>query len=230
MLELRGMESFKFLQPILGTDKKNPVFSVFEHRESKRYHVYYGLELFEVVPCDHEDTRFKLMVAHLHNVGVKLTLLQKGFGVDPRTIKKWSAALKSGDGQKLSEALAGRGARRKLTRAVEHYVRVRFASIYREDRYTYSSKIREELKELLGVELSAETLRPLLGELRGQLHPIDAQAAPERTEENPKPSSLDNPSAIAEAPGPVPEPVSKEQDSRQPERAQPAPEEGYKEA
>ena len=52
------MESFPHLQSILGTNKKNPVFSVSQHTESKQYHVYYGMELFEVVPSDREDTRF----------------------------------------------------------------------------------------------------------------------------------------------------------------------------
>ena len=113
------MDESDYLQPILGTDRKNPVFSVYRHSQSRQYHVYYGLELFEVVPSDHEDTRFKLMVAHLRNVGAKLGVLQKAFGVDPRTIKKWSAALKSGDAQKLIQALAGRSAGRKLTPAVE---------------------------------------------------------------------------------------------------------------
>ena len=162
------MDEFGYLQPILGTDRKNPVFSVYQHSQSKRYHVYYGLELFEVVPCDHEGTRFKLMVAHLRNVGAKFRTLQKAFGVDPRTIKKWSDALKSGDAEKLIQALAGRNAGRKLTPAVEQYVRLRFESIYAEDRYRYSRKIRDELKEFLQVGLSAETLRPLLGELKAQ--------------------------------------------------------------
>ena len=79
---------------------------------------YYGLELFAVAPSDREDTRFKLMVAHLSKVGVRLTALHEAFGVDPRTIKKWAAALKTGDAQKLIQALAGRGASRKLTPAV----------------------------------------------------------------------------------------------------------------
>lgn len=61
-----------YLQPILGTDKKNPVFSVYKHSETSQLHVYYGLELFEVVPDDHDDTRFKLMIAHLYNANVKI--------------------------------------------------------------------------------------------------------------------------------------------------------------
>ena len=171
------IESLSYLQPILGTDKRNPVFSVSKHSQTGQFHVYYGLELFEVVPSDREDTRFKLMVAHLFNLGIKLTALHEAFGVDPRTIKKWGNALKSGDAQKLIKALAGRGGDRKLTSAVIHFVRRRFPAIYREDRYTYSSLIREELKELLQVTLSGEALRPLLGELKAQFEIEEAHAS-----------------------------------------------------
>ena len=79
------MAEFDYLQRILGTDKKNQIFSVFEHSLTKDYHVYYGAELFEIVPSDREDSRFKLMVAHLANVGIPLAKLQATFKLDPRT-------------------------------------------------------------------------------------------------------------------------------------------------
>ncbi len=107
------MDNFDYLQSILGTSKRNPVFSVHRHRVTGDYHVYYGLELFEAVPCDHENPQFKLMLAHLHNIGVPLMKLQEVFGVDPQTILNWSRALKSGSADKLSQALAGRSAQRK---------------------------------------------------------------------------------------------------------------------
>ncbi len=46
-------------QLILGTDKRNPLLSVYEREkgQGQELHVYYGLELLEVVPqtlwCDH---------------------------------------------------------------------------------------------------------------------------------------------------------------------------------
>ena len=182
----------RYLQPILGTDKKNPVFSVWQNPETDQYHVYYGMELFEVVPSDHEDMRFKLMIAHLYNAGVKIGALHEAFKVDPKTMKKWGNALKSGDAQKLTDALAGPNARRKLTRAVREYIRIRFASIYREDRYRYSSKIRAELKRVLDVEISAETLRPYLGELKRQFH--DDESSPgEESPRDPKQSHAEPP-------------------------------------
>jgi len=99
------MANFDYLQPILGNSKRNPVFSVHRHRMTGDYHVYYGLELFEAVPCDHENPQFKLMLAHLHSIGVTLMKLQEVFGTDPRTILNWSRALKSGSAEKLSQAL-----------------------------------------------------------------------------------------------------------------------------
>ena len=91
-----------YLQPILGTSPKNMVFRVHQNRQTQQYHVYYGLELFDVVPNDKEDTGFKLMVAHMHIIGFTLTALQSAFAVDPRTLKKWSIALKSAKAAKGS--------------------------------------------------------------------------------------------------------------------------------
>ena len=157
-----------YLQPILGTSAKNRVFTVHQNRQTQQYHVYYGLELFDVVPNDKEDTRFKLMVAHMHIIGFTLTALQSAFAVDPRTIKKWSTALKSGSAQKLQKALIGLGSNRKLTEPIQQFVRMRFEEIYPQDRYRYSSKIREEIKQVFNEEISSETLRGLFKELKEQ--------------------------------------------------------------
>jgi hypothetical protein len=184
MLTAPAMGEFDYLQRILGTDKKNRIFSVFAHSLTKDYHVYYGAELFEIVPSDREDTRFKLMVAHLANIGIALAKLQATFKLDPRTIKKWSRALRSGDVEVLARAFAGRNASRKLSRFVEEYVRIRFPSIYSEDRYTYSSKIRRELKTALRVELSAETLRPLFNKLKAEFEQCEGEAGVCADEEN----------------------------------------------
>jgi hypothetical protein len=157
-----------YLQPILGTSAKNMVFTVHQNRQTQQYHVYYGLELFDVVPADKEDIRFKLMVAHMHIIGFTLTALQSAFAVDARTIKKWSTALKSGSAQKLQKALIGLGSNRKLTEPIQQFVRMRFEEIYPQDRYRYSSKIRQEIKQVFGEEISSETLRGLFKELKEQ--------------------------------------------------------------
>ena len=162
--------SFDHLQQILGTNKKNRTFSVHKHSVTGNLHVYYGLELFEVVPDDREDTRFKIMVAHLRNAGAKLTELQQAFDVDPRVVNVWSDALKSGDAERLAKALAGQKGGRKLTPQIAHYIRVRFPVVYSDDRYTYSSKIRCEVEAIFDTNLCGETLRPLFKELKEEFH------------------------------------------------------------
>jgi hypothetical protein len=82
------------LQPVLGTDKRNPVFSV--HRQagaSPSLHVYYGAELMEVVPEDRQHPAFKLLIGRLYNAGVKGLALQRTFGVDRKTMQRWGQAL-----------------------------------------------------------------------------------------------------------------------------------------
>jgi len=160
------MESCAPLQQILGTDKKNPVFTVYRDEKRKRLHVYYGGELLEKVPEDKEHPEFRLLVGRLYNAGVKVDALKEAFGVDPKTMKCWGEVLKSGDPARLARMLAGRSARRKFTSEIQGYVRVRFPSIYGETRYEYSKRILSEIQEVFGTELSAETIRPLLGELK----------------------------------------------------------------
>ncbi len=162
------MEQQVYLQKILGTDKRNPVFTVYQDSKGEELHVYYGLQLFEVVRADKEDPAFKLLVGRLYNAGVKVKSLKSAFGVDRKTMKRWGAALRSGDPDVLVEALRGRGGHRKLTPEIESYVRMRFPSIYRETRYEYSKRVREEIAEVFRKSLSPETLRPLLHELKQQ--------------------------------------------------------------
>ncbi len=53
------------LQPLLGTDKRSPVFTVYraEPAGPASLHVYYGAELLEVVPEDRRSPAFKLFLA-----------------------------------------------------------------------------------------------------------------------------------------------------------------------
>jgi len=45
-----------YLQQILGTSGKNKIFSVHQNSDTLHYHVYYGLELFDIIPDNKEDT------------------------------------------------------------------------------------------------------------------------------------------------------------------------------
>ncbi len=91
------MDGFPELQEIIGTDKRNPCLSVCRDAKNRELHVYYGAELLEVVPGDRNDMRFKLMIAHLYNAGVKVIALVEAFEVDPKTMRHWGRALRSGD-------------------------------------------------------------------------------------------------------------------------------------
>ena len=51
-------------QLILGTDKRNPLFTVYyqEGEDQEQLHVYYGLELLEVVSADRNEPSFKMLL------------------------------------------------------------------------------------------------------------------------------------------------------------------------
>jgi len=153
------------LQQILGTDKRNPSFTVFRN-EAGALLLFYGGELLETLPDDHEHVQYKLMVATLYNANVNARSLQETFEVDPKTMRCWGRALERGDPIELVRVLAGRQTSRKLTTEIQAYARMRFSSIYPENRRSYSQIIREEILEVFDVELSAESLRPVFMKLR----------------------------------------------------------------
>ena len=184
-------DSFHALQAVLGTDKKNPLFSVYRDPDKSELHVYYGFELLEVVPDDKESPRFKLMVAQLFNAGVKGVTLSKVFKVDRKVMRGWGRALKSGDPQTLVDALKGRGPR-KLTPEVKAYVRMRFPIAYAEDKRTYSARLRQEILNVFQLKISGETLRPYFNELK-ELNGIPTRAS--RKKEPPSEQTPEQPAA-----------------------------------
>jgi hypothetical protein len=172
---------------VLGTDKRNPIFSVCRQEGTPaRLHVYYGAELLEVVPEDRQHPAFKLLVARLYNAGVKGVELQRSFRVDRKTMQRWGRALQSGDAEQLVRALAGRGGHRKLTSEIRSFVRVRFAQIYQQSRAGYSQRLRTEIQRVFGVRLSGECLRALLRGLRAELRQEVSEAAAQSGNPNPQ--------------------------------------------
>ncbi len=59
------------LQGIIGTDDKNPHFSVFRILETKKIEVYHGIVLMEIITDEKNNPQLKLLMARLNNVGVK---------------------------------------------------------------------------------------------------------------------------------------------------------------
>jgi len=163
------MSSILTGQLILGTDKRNPLFTVYveeEEGDEERLHVYYGLELLEVVSADRNDPSYKMLVGRLHNAGVSLRVLQQTFQSDAKTIRRWGRALRSRNAQELIRVLEGRRASRKLSPEIKAYVRARWSDLVREGRYGIGKRLRQEIQRIFGVKLSQETLRPLLRELK----------------------------------------------------------------
>src|SRR5512143_4022831 len=155
-------------QLILGTDKRNPLFTVYaqEEGEAEQLHVYYGLELLEVVSADRNEPSFKMLVGRLYNAGVSVRVLQQTFQTDAKTIQRWGRALRSRKVRELIRVLEGRRSSRKLRPEIKAYARVRWPDLVSQSLYGVGKRLRQEIQSVFGVELSQETLRPLMGELK----------------------------------------------------------------
>lgn len=184
-------------QLILGTDKRNPLFTVYyqEEDDQEQLHVYYGLELLEIVSADPTEPSFKMLVGRLHNAGVSLRVLQHTFQTNVKTIRRWGRALRSHSAEELVRVLEGRRATRKLTLEIKAYVRARWPDLVREGLYGIGKRLRKEIKSVFKVELSQETLRPLLAELKrkpgsasgaGKAEPTTAEGLPQSSQNDPE--------------------------------------------
>ncbi len=154
------------LQGIIGTDDKNPHFSVFRNLKTKKIEVYHGIVLFETITDEKNNPHLKLLIARLNNTGVKTSVLTQQFGYCYRSIERWSQALKNGTFEELVESLKGQGAPKKLSKTVEGFVEYEFKRIYPKNRSSYSKEIRKEIEKVFGFTISSETLRPLFNRLK----------------------------------------------------------------
>jgi transposase len=158
------------LQQLIGVDKRNPLFTIFRETTKNEIHIYYGGILYEVIADKKDNPEYKIMLARLYNSGVKVKSLIECFGYSYPTIKRWGEALKSGDPEKLYYALSGQGGRKKLTPEIISFAIHDFEEIYPTDKYTYSKKIRNNIKKIYKVEISSECLRPIFNELKEAYH------------------------------------------------------------
>ena len=186
------MSNESYLQPILGADPKSSVFSVYQHSDTGHYHVFYGMSVFDVVPADKQDPRFRMMIAHLRSVGLGQNAIAKAFGLNPRTVKNWSTALTSGNGDLIERVLLNPNSNRKVTKVIEEYIRVRFPCVYEDDKYRYSSVIRSELKEIFSQDISAETLRPIFQRLKAAYNKEQSQNASSESSDGQDSDNQDN--------------------------------------
>jgi hypothetical protein len=181
-------------QLLLGTDKRNPVFAVYQDDSGERLLVFYGFELLEIVNNDSADPAFKLLLARLYNARVKLSALCESFQVDPKTIRRWGKALLRGDPAELVRVLEGRGACHKLTPAVENFARLRWPDLVAERSYGAVGRLRLEIERVFNLEISRSGLQGLIRILKGGSAPEESPLP-----EDP-PSSLPSPEAGAALP------------------------------
>ena len=163
-------------QLILGTDKRNPVFAVYEDDSGQRLLVFYGFEIIEIVNNDPEDPAYKLLLGRLYNSGVKLRALCESFEVDPKTVRRWGQVLLKGDAVEMIRALEGRTARRKRTLAVERFARLRWPGLVSERGYGAVGRLRREIQSVFGVDISRSGLQSLIRELKAGTGPADGSS------------------------------------------------------
>ena len=190
-------------QLILGTDKRNPVFAVYEDGSGERLLVFYGFEIIEIVNNDPEDPACKLLLGRLYNAGVKLRALCESFAVAPKTVRRWGKALLQGDPVELIRVLEGRTARRKRTVAVEKFARLRWPELVAERSYGAVGRLQREIQSVFGVALSRSGLRSLIRELKaGSVLPAETAALeiPPLALSRPEPEGARASEKLAEAP------------------------------
>lgn len=152
-------------QLILGADRRNPVFSVYRDTDREELQVYFGFELIETLAEVPESPACKLLVARLYNAGFKVKSLSEVFAVDPKTIRRWGVALRSGDADELIRVLEGRAGRRKLTAPIESFVRLRLRETD-SGQYGAIKRLRQEINDVFQVEISTKSLGGLVRQLK----------------------------------------------------------------
>ena len=146
------------LQPVLSCgEAATSDISVFLSQGGTTYDVYLGVALLERVGADREALARKMLVGRLRNAGASLRELADRFGHDPRTIRKWAAALRSSDIDEMARAFVGREGTRKVTPELMRYVwqlsrqREMLGRNYRE-------VIIDRIAEVFAVRLSTTTV------------------------------------------------------------------------
>ncbi len=158
------------LQGIIGTDSQNTNISIYRDPIKNELHIFHGFSCFDIIPDIKNSVPHKLLAVQLYNGNVKISKITKHFGYCYRSITKWSRVLKTGSAEEIVSALEGQGAPRKFTKEIEGFSTYEFNRIYPKNKNTYSKEIRKSIKEVFGVSLAPETLRPLFKSLREKYH------------------------------------------------------------
>ncbi len=149
------------LQPVLTPVKGSADITISTIADDpSQYAVFIGLALLEKVPIDREQPAFKMMLARLYNARMSGRKLAATFGVSRSSLQRWGNALKSGDWNKIMQAMAGQGAPLKVTPEIERYVRDRYHEL-KDSTRNYNQIIREEVARYFNETLSSERIRQI---------------------------------------------------------------------
>ncbi len=168
-------------QLILGTDKRNPVFAVYEDESGERLLVSYGFELLGIVNKEPSDPGFKLLLGRFYNAGVKPSAICESFEVDPKTVRRWSQALRQGDAVELVRVLEGRGAGRKRREVVEKFARLRWSDLVAKGIYGAVRRLLQEVKDVFRMRLLRSGISDLGCELKSAPAPVAQSLPPQDT-------------------------------------------------
>lgn len=148
------------LQPLLmGDSSVTTDLSLFLSEDGSDILAFLGVALLERIRCCPQQLQYKMLIGRMVNAGHRLTELHRQFGHDPRTMKRWAAALQSDDAEFIVRVFSGRARGRKMTPAATRYAGKRYRQLRLRGHMGYREKIRGELSEYFGVEVCGEVLR-----------------------------------------------------------------------
>jgi hypothetical protein len=151
------------LQLLLAKDKLNPYLSIYKSEEEPdKLEVYFEMALLEKVNNGITSYNGKHLLARLYNAKFKRKSLVEIFGISLSTLRRWGAALLTGNELIIYKAFSGQGAEKKITSEIERYIINKFNEIYEHEKYKYSSIILLGIKDIFKVKLSQEAIRPII--------------------------------------------------------------------
>ena len=159
------------MQGQLGVDLKNPIIHIETSDDEKRLYVYIGFLYFTSIPKDKKSVQYRLLVGQLALTGFSITSLMSVFGFSRPTVMRYRDIVETSANEKeLFDRLRGYHCKKtKLTPEVEAYIKARFETVYKVNRKSYNSQLRQEVLKNFGVELSTEAHRQVIAHLRHEL-------------------------------------------------------------
>jgi len=149
------------LQPLLGLDKSNPLFEILLNPKTPDLLlVHFGMHLLERVKRDTLEEQF--LIARLFNADFSRKKLNETFGYDYKTMKKWGAALLSGDIDHIKKVFSGNNTKRKITPDIEKYIINLYRDIYSEYGCHSNKYIRKKVEEIFDISVGYECIRLIL--------------------------------------------------------------------